>query len=130
MHNCLYCGKTPERKRYLYCSNQCQMDFQYEVFISNWKSGKIKVATRNISSHLRRYLQNKYNNACCLCGWCKVNSVTNKVPLEVNHVDGDSSNNLETNLQLICPNCHSLTANFRNLNRGSGRSWRRIIQAQ
>jgi 5-methylcytosine-specific restriction endonuclease McrA len=38
--------------------------------------------------------------------------------------DGNSENNLEENLRLLCPNCHSLSPNFRNLNKGYGRKWR------
>lgn len=35
------------------------------------------------------------------------------IPLEVHHIDGNHYNNDITNLQLLCPNCHSLTDNFR-----------------
>lgn len=34
-------------------------------------------------------------------------------------------NNDTTNLELICPNCHSLTLNFKALNIGNGRASRR-----
>lgn len=51
--------------------------------------------------------------------------MTGNVPLEIDHVDGDASNNLESNIRLLCPNCHALTSNFKNLNRGRGRKWRR-----
>ena len=60
-----------------------------------------------------------------LCGWNERSCVTKKVPLEIDHIDGDSQNNLEINLRIICPNCHALTSNFKNLNRGKGRSWRK-----
>ena len=52
---------------------------------------------------------------------------TNVVPIEVDHKDGNVDNNSEENLRLLCPNCHALTPNFRNLNKGRGRSWRKII---
>lgn len=35
------------------------------------------------------------------------------INLEVHHIDGDRSNNSLDNLQLLCPNCHSYTENFR-----------------
>lgn len=66
----------------------------------------------------------KTKNKCQLCGWSKKNIITNKVPLEVDHLDGNSENNVEDNLRMICPNCHSLSPTFRNLNKGNGRSWR------
>ena len=36
-----------------------------------------------------------------------------KITLEVHHIDGDRSNNTKDNLQVLCPNCHSLTDNWR-----------------
>ena len=38
------------------------------------------------------------------------------IPLEVHHLDGDSMNNTLENLQLLCPNCHAQTDNYRNRN--------------
>lgn len=49
-----------------------------------------------------------------------MNPFINKVILEVEHIDGDCTNNKEENLDLICPNCHSLTATYRALNSGKG----------
>jgi len=39
------------------------------------------------------------------------------VPLELHHLDGDRTNNVVTNLELVCPNCHALTDNYRAKNR-------------
>ncbi len=39
------------------------------------------------------------------------------IALEVHHVDGNRVNNNLENLQLLCPNCHSKTDNFRNRKR-------------
>lgn len=38
------------------------------------------------------------------------------IPLEVHHIDGDRLNNVLENLQLLCPNCHAQTENYRNKN--------------
>lgn len=125
---CNACGKVLKTYQQKYCSNQCQHDRQYKKYINVWKRGgkdgnrgkKVKL----ISKHLRRYLFEKYNEKCCRCGWAKKHPVTGTVPLEINHIDGNANNNTENNLELLCPNCHALTPNFRNLNKGKGRAWR------
>ena len=126
---CFGCSVELKRPNTRYCSNQCQRDLEYNNYVKNWKQGKVHggrgITAKNISGHLIRYLRNKYD-ACYICGWNKTNPVTNRVTLEIDHINGDSENNTEENLRLICPNCHSLTANFRNLNKGNGRSWRRL----
>lgn len=66
----------------------------------------------------------KHDYKCEKCGWGEINPFTNKTPLQIHHIDGNSLNNKEENLQLLCPNCHSLTENFgsRNKNAPEGRS--------
>jgi 5-methylcytosine-specific restriction endonuclease McrA len=129
MNVCLYCLKTVNNRYARYCSNRCQLDFQYKQYIQRWKTGSANgsrgIRAKNISGHLRRYLFEKYGGKCTQCSWSIVNPTTLTVPLEIDHIDGDAENNSEENLRLLCPNCHALTPNFRNLNKGKGRLWRR-----
>ena len=126
---CINC-KVVLTKRYKikFCSNKCQADYRYKLFVVAWKKestkGLIGVRAKNISAYLRKYILKKYEDKCVLCGWNKRNPLTNKPAVEVDHIDGDSNNNSENNLRLLCPNCHSLTPYFKNLNRGRGRKWR------
>lgn len=39
--------------------------------------------------------------------------------------DGNSENNNENNLTLLCPNWYSLTKTYKGANRGNGRHYRR-----
>lgn len=38
------------------------------------------------------------------------------IPLEIHHKDGNHLNNVLDNLQLLCPNCHALTENYKGRN--------------
>ena len=39
------------------------------------------------------------------------------IPLELHHKDGNHFNNSLENLEILCPNCHALTDNYRSKNR-------------
>ena len=47
------------------------------------------------------------------------------IPLELDHIDGNSDNNSRSNLRMICPICHARTPTYRGRNmkkRGSART--------
>lgn len=51
---------------------------------------------------------------CEICG--NIEWMGQPIPIELDHVDGDSDNNAITNLRLICLNCHGQTQTYRNKN--------------
>lgn len=125
MKTCLNCGKELIGAQQKYCSNKCQLDFQRKEYISRWKNGEESGlrGQKDLSVHVRDYLLEKYNYHCQKCGWGEINPTTGRIPLEIHHVDGDFRNCEESNLEVLCPNCHSLTPNFGSLNReGRGES--------
>lgn len=128
--NCITCDKFLENKRSKYCSNQCQLDFQHSLYIERWLKGEENgmQGGEKISGHIRAYLIQKYGNKCSSCGWDKINPTTGRVPIQVDHIDGDYRNNTESNLRLLCPNCHSLTPTYGFLNAGKGRTKRKMIR--
>lgn len=122
---CLNCNKQV-KKRSKYCNNKCQKEYEYKIYINKWKN-KEENGMRGeyqISSHIKTYLFNKYNNKCARCGWSEINKYTNKIPLEIEHIDGNYKNNNEDNLILLCPNCHSLTSTYKGANLNKGRKSR------
>jgi hypothetical protein len=125
--NCLFCSKELGPNLIKYCSYDCQIRFQRKLYIEAWKAGNEDgiSAKYSISAHIRNYLFEKYDNQCAKCGWGEVNPHTGRIPLEVEHIDGNFRNNVEENLILLCPNCHSLTATYKGANRGNGRKDRR-----
>lgn len=123
---CQVCNKKLISSQKRCCSFKCYGDLAVSNNIERWKKNEHLFSNPNVCpSHIRKYLFKKYNNKCFRCGWSKVNPHTNKIPLQVEHLDGDSSNNREDNLELICPCCHSLTATYGALNKGrSKRTYR------
>ena len=127
MKYCKNCGKELTRDQHMniYCSVQCHKEYEQKQYIENWHQGKESGLSGKyqLSSHVKKYLLEKVNYKCELCGWGEVNSFTQKIPLEIHHIDGNHTNNTEANLQVLCPNCHSLTNNYKS--RGSGREERK-----
>ena len=124
---CLNCGKELNKRQRKYCSSICRTDYQYKHYINRWKLGMENGmrGSYQMSNYLIRYIKEKYNNKCCKCGWDKVNPSTKKSPLEIHHKDGDYANNNEDNLELLCPNCHSLTSTYKNALNHEGRQGRK-----
>ena len=126
---CLHCGKETSQHKYAsrgkYCSNKCQADYQYYRYIDRWKQGEENglVGKKGISSHIRRYMFDKCGSKCEKCGWCTPHPKDGKIPLEVDHIDGNWTNTVEENLRLLCPNCHSLTDTYKSRNRTSSRNY-------
>ena len=62
-------------------------------------------------------------NKCEICGITEW--LGNPIVCELHHINGDSTDNRIENLQILCPNCHSQTDNFRSRNRN-----RKVMSAQ
>ena len=74
---------------------------------SNYKSYRLK--NRLIDEGLKSYQCERCNNTKWL---------DNPIPLELHHINGVNNDNRIENLQLLCPNCHALTDNYRGKNKG------------
>lgn len=61
-----------------------------------------------------------------LCGKCGLGSEWNDEPLtlQIDHIDGDTSNNERNNLRFLCPNCHSQTKTYSAIKSRSRRKMR------
>jgi hypothetical protein len=71
----------------------------------------------------RQFLLAEASYKCTLCGFSKTRNDGRSI-LEIDHIDGDNTNNVKSNLRVLCPNCHALTPNFRNWGRSGKTSLR------
>ena len=52
---------------------------------------------------------------CELCGWAR-QALDGRIPLELDHRNGNRNDNRIENLRILCPNCHSLQPTHRSRN--------------
>ncbi len=107
-------------RRLKYCSTNCASHSMKWNRINQWLEGKLYGGN---SATMRSWLIEIYGHQCSSCHtrvWMKL-----PIPLEVEHIDGNSENNTVENVILLCPNCHALTPTYKGRNRGHGRHKRR-----
>lgn len=121
---CACCERTFRgsfTSRGFFCSNQCQRDhdFQvaYEMFIAGRECGFKEPRS------IKRLVQLRDGYSCSMCGLEQWQDAP--IVLELEHKNGDGTDDTPTNLCLLCPNCHSQTPTFKGRNRGFGRPGRR-----
>lgn len=93
-----------------------------QVDTSHWtgqgwsKNQQLKDWSQYNSPHHIRKLLIKEREA--KCEKCKISHWFDiPITIEMHHIDGDRLNNNRNNLQLLCPNCHSITDTFKSRNR-------------
>jgi hypothetical protein len=120
---CKNCGVSKRTNGRTYCSVECHKDAQSKERINKWLSGETTGVVGGITTAkwIKRYL---IKTRGWKCENCK-NEIWMGLPitLEMDHSDGDFTNNRPENLKLLCPNCHSMTPNFKSKNR-NGRKTR------
>lgn len=80
------------------------------------EGGEVAVGTESLGSQARRaILFEEQKGACARCG--NTHWMGEPITLELEHIDGDNSNNRRENLELLCPNCHSYTKTWRGRNK-------------
>lgn len=118
---CNFCQNVHKYKKQKFCSSKCAANFKtFEIF-KKIENGNTTLYYKNY----KNYLIYKHGEKCMKCGWNEKNPYSGKIPIELEHKDGNSENNSLDNLELLCPNCHSLTKTYKALNIGNGRHIRR-----
>jgi hypothetical protein len=97
---------------------------EQEDLVGRWLSGAsdgAEAGTREMLRYLRTWLKASVGNKCEKCGWGEPNPFDGVVPVQINHINGNPYDHRRENLEIICPNCHSLTENYGIKNKGNGR---------
>ena len=123
---CIRCGGPINGWATRFCSHNCSAKYRHDQkmvqietlgyvpsFNGGWDNRK----------SARAYLFKKFGQTCSLCS----NSLWQgkPIPLIVDHIDGNSDNNVLTNLRLVCPNCDAQLPTYKGRNKGKGRICRR-----
>jgi len=89
------------------CSHWTGQAWSKSQQLKDWSEYKSKTS---IKPHLISLRGHK-------CEECKLDLwLESPIPLELHHIDGNRTNNELENLQLVCPNCHAFTDNYRGKN--------------
>lgn len=95
--------------------------------ISRWLAGDISATwvstSREPKDFVKKYLLETRGDKCEECGFDRKRpNGTSKIQMD--HIDGDYTNNEITNLKLLCPNCHDDTETYGSKNKNGGRRYR------
>lgn len=79
----------------------------------------VKDSTYTNTTNLKEKLINKgiKEHKCECCGLTEWNE--KPIPIELNHINGENTDNRIENLEIICPNCHAQTPTYRRKNKKS-----------
>lgn len=122
---CLWCGTTDRSpcSRGPYCSFNCFNEDRYHrtggfaAWMARWQTGEESgTVDGKPDGRIRMALVALRGQRCEQCGWDKQNPVSGRVPLEIDHIEGDRTKNRPEDLRLLCPNCHALTPTYQHLN--------------
>ena len=126
---CLNCGEQTKgwAESTRFCSTKCSSRYRFKEQREAFLGGDATVAScqHGLKRWARSLLLELANNACSKCGWDRLHPIDNLPLVEIDHIDGNHKNNHIDNLQVLCPNCHSMTPNHRARNWGKGRESRR-----
>lgn len=115
--HCQWCKieKLKKHAKY-YCSIECSSKNRYMNGFLDWYNGFNQKVSNRV---LRDYLETIYGHKCSECGithW-----LGEEIVFDVDHIDGNSSNDRKENVRLLCQNCHSQTETHSKCNSGIGR---------
>lgn len=103
-------GKTKETDERLMRDSLNKEKYEIkDIFIKN-----SPVTQKVMRGYVERHNLLEYKCQQCKCDGNWQNGI---IALEIDHIDGDNTNNELSNLRYLCPNCHALTETYRGKNK-------------
>lgn len=96
-----------------YCSRSCSSEGHRKTKLEDAQTDGVR----------KKILLKLLGHCCSICGlreW-----LDKPIPLILDHIDGNSYNNEEVNLRLVCGNCDMQLPTYKSKNNGNGRHSRR-----
>ena len=121
--DCLECGasiKSPNSKK-KFCSGSCS-----SIYRKKQKWAKM-LQEQDLSAYphrsIRDFILHRDQNKCAICGTADWRG--QPAPLIMDHIDGNSYNNSQSNLRAVCAMCDAQLPTYKGRNLGNGRHKRR-----
>lgn len=107
---CISCGieQKSTHSNQKYCNQTCQHSYQAKEKAFQLESGA------NLSHKVCKNYWLSKDSSCSCCGLSTWNNLP--INLELDHINGDGTNNTLSNTRLLCPNCHSQTDTYKSKN--------------
>ena len=115
---CKNCKKefsyTPSQSTGTFCGIECMGKYKTTITFEKNKEKFFKGKLSNRPA-IKKILTEEFGYKCAVCNISNWQNVP--LTLQVDHIDGNSDNNLPDNLRLLCPNCHSQTDTYKGGNK-------------
>ena len=87
-----------------------------KLMLRRWKLNDILVKNSAYTGKLKKRLvgELQWKEKCSMCNLSEW--LGGKIPLELDHINGDHFDNRINNIRLLCPNCHALTETYKGKN--------------
>jgi len=114
---CQSCGKSNDwnySSTNKYCNHTCSQDGWYTtVTLPLILEGK--TSPKKLKDAVTKFLIERDGYKCSTCNL--IDWLGEKMILDIDHIDGDNSNNFPSNWRFLCPNCHRMTPTWGNKKR-------------